>query len=210
MSASADPSKEILLHMLERDPGSHLFVDLAEALCREKRWNEAAELCRKGLHLHPRIARARVLLGWSLLELGKLEESASALTEARQELEENAMLYRLLAELAAARGDADGAARMDSLYMAISSQAPPPATAAGGPVRDAPPDEPRRDREKARTDVPFQDPKRTQADLLEALLRRFEAKHFEARHAGSTSKPDIFPDEVKTALKRLIRGQGQP
>ncbi len=198
----AGDSKEFLLHMLARDPASHVFVDLAEALCHEKRWDEAVEVCRKGLHLHPRVTRARVLLGWSLMQLGKLMESSAVLEEAREELEQNALLYRLLAEMAASRGDADDAAQMESLYIALSSRGR--AVLASSVERgDTPPCEPRLNQQRAGTVVPFHYPGQRHADLLRALLKRFEGKH-----SKSASRPDIFPDEVRTALKRMIRGQG--
>jgi tetratricopeptide (TPR) repeat protein len=197
----AGDSREFLVKMLERDPGSHVFVDLAEAFCREARWGEAVDICRKGLLLHPRITRARVLLGWALRESGQLDESITVLQKAREELEENALVYRLLAEIASSRGDAEGAARLGSLYSSLCTH-----VGTGSldthPTGELRPSETGEVPSGPGTVVAIQDPRAKQADLLAALLRRFEGKP--ATPAASMS---ILPDEARKTLKRMFRSR---
>ena len=54
--------------ILQLDPGSRVFGMLAEELCAVGEWEEAAEVCGKGLLFHPDHMRARMLLGWALTE----------------------------------------------------------------------------------------------------------------------------------------------
>jgi hypothetical protein len=194
----AGDSREFLVKMLERDPGSHVFVDLAEALCREKRWSEAVEICRRGLVLHPRITRARALLGWALRESGELDESVTALQKAREELEENALVYRLLAETASSRGDAEGAARLGNLYSSLCTHGGP-GSLDSHPAGDLRPFEPGEVPSGSGTVLAIQDPREKQADLLAALLRRFEGKP-----AAPAASRSIFPDEARNTLKRML------
>ncbi len=202
LSGPAGDSREFLVKMLERDPGSHVFVDLAEALCREERWSEAAEICRKGLLLHPRITRARVLLGWALRESGELDESVTALQKAREELEENALVYRLLAEIASSRGDAEGAARLGSLYSSLCTHGAP-GSLGNHSAGDLHPSETGEVQSGSGTVLAIQDPREKQADLLAALLRRFEGKP-----AAPPAPRSIFPDEARNTLKRMFRSRG--
>lgn len=110
---------EFSCKLLSQDPSSQLFVPLAEEFCARKLWNEAVETCRRGLVYHPRQFRGRVLLGWALWELGQVEEAERLLTEARTELEKSAVIYKILAELADRRGDADQAWRLMHIYQSL-------------------------------------------------------------------------------------------
>ena len=74
MADSADNIQKYR-EILELDPRSRVFALLAEELCAAGRWEEAAEVCKKGLLFHPDNLRARVLLGWALMEMGETGES---------------------------------------------------------------------------------------------------------------------------------------
>lgn len=86
--------------LLKIDPGSIAFAPLAEELCYRGFWEEALKVCRQGLTYHPHHLRGRVLLGWALKELGEHEEAEQVLVGVEGEIQKNALLFRLLAELA--------------------------------------------------------------------------------------------------------------
>ncbi len=79
MADSAD-SIQKYREILELDPGSRVFALLAEELCGAGRWEEAAEICKKSLPFHPDNLRARMLLGWALMEMGETGESHQVLS----------------------------------------------------------------------------------------------------------------------------------
>ncbi len=86
--------------LLDFDPASPAFEFLAEEFCLKGMWKEASEVCRRGLVHHPNPLRGRILRGWALWKLGEGEESEIILQTARKEIEKNALLYRVLAEIA--------------------------------------------------------------------------------------------------------------
>ena len=99
----------IIMHyqeLLKLDPSSKAFAFVAEELCSGGLWEEAVNVCRQGLIFHPQHLRGRVLLGWALKELGKIDEAEKVLTEVEQEVQENALGFKLLAEFAERAGDA--------------------------------------------------------------------------------------------------------
>jgi hypothetical protein len=61
------------------DPASLVFLQLADEYRRAGRLDEAIAACRDGLAHHPDDASLRVILGLSLMESGRLEESRRAL-----------------------------------------------------------------------------------------------------------------------------------
>jgi len=102
--------------LLAEDPASMLFCELAEEQCREGLWEEAVRTLRQGLHFHPRHIRAHALLGWALWEYGSADQAEEVLDQVRRELEKSAVVYRVLGEISAHRGDLEEAARMESIY----------------------------------------------------------------------------------------------
>src|SRR5215471_9499274 len=81
----------------EREPRSRAFLPLAEEYRRMGRLTDAERICREGLQRHPHYHSARVLLGRTLLEMDRLEESS---TEFRAVLEmepQNLLAGKLLA-----------------------------------------------------------------------------------------------------------------
>ncbi len=126
MADSADSIKKYE-EILELDPGSRLFARLAEELGAAGQWEEAAEVCRKGLLLHPEHLVARMLFGRALLEMGDAEESQRVLAGAVEEIEKNSIIFKLLAELAAMSGKEESGARYARIYEAFTNSAPPSA-----------------------------------------------------------------------------------
>ena len=126
--------------LLKLDPGSIAFAPLAEELCYRGFWEGAVKVCRQGLTHHPQHLRGRVLLGWALKELGESDEAEKVLVEVEGEVQKNALLFRLLAELAKKAGHSDRAERLLLIHrnlqpgtlertapLAVEVEAPPPA-----------------------------------------------------------------------------------
>ena len=98
--------------LLKIDPGSIAFAPLAEELCYRGFWEEALKVCRQGLTRHPHHLRGRVLLGWALKELDEHDEAEQVLVAVEGEIQKNALLFRLLAELARKGGAPERAERL--------------------------------------------------------------------------------------------------
>jgi tetratricopeptide (TPR) repeat protein len=110
--------------ILDLDPGSRVFGLLAEELCAAGEWKDAAEVCKKGLLRHPDHLRARMLLGWALMEPGESEESEQILAEAVEEVRKNGDIFKRLSELAAAAGKTESGAAYARLHEALGSGGP--------------------------------------------------------------------------------------
>jgi hypothetical protein len=120
MAGSADII-QTYREMLKLDPGSRVFVLLAEELCASGEWEQAAEVCRHGLIYHPDHLRVRVLLGWALMELGDAEESERILVEALEDVRKNSIIFKLLSEFSIFSGDAANAVRYARIYEAFEA-----------------------------------------------------------------------------------------
>jgi tetratricopeptide (TPR) repeat protein len=117
---------EVYQQMMSKDPSSHVFVYLAEALWEREMYEEAIETCTNGLRLRPHDLRARVILGLSYLRTGALDSAEAELLKAKEMLEINAVIYQNLAELYDKKGDSEQAFHYQQLFEAIH-----PAAAAG-------------------------------------------------------------------------------
>ncbi len=93
-----------LKRRLEQDPSSIAFAQLAEALRRTGRVEEAIEACRAGLVHHPAYLSAHVTLGRALIEQGELEAAQAELKEVLAAAPENLAAIRGLAEIHQQRG----------------------------------------------------------------------------------------------------------
>jgi len=82
-----------------RDPGSRAFLPLAEEYRRQGRLAEAERVCREGLQKHPQYHSARVLLGRTLLELDRMEESSEEFRAVLESEPQNLLAGRLLATI---------------------------------------------------------------------------------------------------------------
>lgn len=94
-----------LRRRVQADPASVAFAQLAEECRRAGDADEAVSICRAGLAHHPGYLSARVTLGRSLLEVGRLEEAAVELTTVVQVAPTNLTAIRGLAEIHQQRGD---------------------------------------------------------------------------------------------------------
>ena len=117
---------EVYQQMMSKDPSSQVFVYLAEALWEREMYEEAIEICAKGLRLRPHDLRARVILGLSYLRTGALDSAETELLKAKEMLEINTVIYRNLAELYDKKGDSEQAFHYQKLFEAIH-----PSTVAG-------------------------------------------------------------------------------
>ena len=81
----SDPHDDHLAELRRRwedDPGSRLFLQLAEEYRRVGRREEAMEVLRRGLEAHPQQVSGLVSLGRLHLEMGQPKEAAEALERA--------------------------------------------------------------------------------------------------------------------------------
>lgn len=120
--------------LLSHDPTSKAFVALAEELCSRHAWQEAIETCRNGLRYHPQNLRGRILLGWALWESGDFGPAEQILADARGELEKNAVLYKILAEAAAKKGEPEQSTELLKIYKSIQPSLAPSSSA---PARES-------------------------------------------------------------------------
>jgi tetratricopeptide (TPR) repeat protein len=121
MAGSAD-KLNIYKEMLKLDPKSRVFSLLAEELCNAGKWEEAAAVCRKGLRFHPDHYRSRVLLGWALMELGEVDEAGRILMDIYDEIQKNALMFKLLSEFATFSGDGNRAQEFTRIYEAFQDR----------------------------------------------------------------------------------------
>ncbi len=130
------------------DPASIAFAQLAEECRRAGHYQEAVDVCRAGLELHPGYLSARVTLGRALIELNDLETALAELEHVLKSAPENLAAIRGVAEihhrqgslaqalaqyraaLALARNDPDLQRTVDELARQV--EPPPPAASADG------------------------------------------------------------------------------
>jgi len=127
MTGSADTIQSYR-EMLKLDPGSRVFTLLAEELCAAGQWEEAAAVCKKGLHFHPDHLGSRVLLGWALIEMGEVDKSERNLLKAVEDIRQNTIVFKLLSELATFSGNAQSASEYDRIYQAFQTSGAVPSS----------------------------------------------------------------------------------
>jgi tetratricopeptide (TPR) repeat protein len=96
---------EELRRRLQHDPTSIAFAQLAEALRREGRVQEAVDTCRAGLSYHPDYLSAHVTLGRALVETGDLETAKEELTDVLTAAPDNLAAMKGLADIHQRRGE---------------------------------------------------------------------------------------------------------
>jgi len=100
---------EDLRRRVHRDPSSIAFAQLAEELRRSGAWQEAVDVCRSGLALHPNYLSARVTLGRALLELGALDDARTELEAVLPHAPDNLAARRALGDICNRHGEIDAA-----------------------------------------------------------------------------------------------------
>ena len=94
-----------LRRRVQKDPASIAFAQLAEECRRAGRYDEAVEVCRAGLTIHPGYLSARVTLGRALIELNESDEALHELTIVLKSAPENLAAIRGTAEIHHRRGE---------------------------------------------------------------------------------------------------------
>jgi hypothetical protein len=94
-----------LRRRVEADPTSIAFAALAEEYRRLGRYQDAVDVCRRGLERHPAYLSARVTLGRALIELDQLDAGARELEQVLSAAPENLAAIRALAEVHRRRGE---------------------------------------------------------------------------------------------------------
>jgi predicted Zn-dependent protease len=102
---SENPRIEDLRRRVQKDPTSIAFAQLAEEHRRSHEFEQAIQVCRAGLAVHPGYLSARVTLGRALLELSQLDEARSELELVRRSAPDNLAALRGLAEIHHKHGD---------------------------------------------------------------------------------------------------------
>jgi tetratricopeptide (TPR) repeat protein len=101
----ADNSRlDDLRRRVQLDPSSIAFAQLAEEYRRGGQLQEAVDVCRAGLAIHPGYLSARVTLGRALLDLRQLDDAQQELEQVLKSAPENLAGIRGLAEIHHRRG----------------------------------------------------------------------------------------------------------
>jgi Flp pilus assembly protein TadD len=107
MHMPENPRIEDLRRRVLKDPASIAFAQLAEELRRSGSLQEAVDVSRAGLAIHPSYLSARVTLGRALLELDRLDQAQTELERVLAGAPENLAARRGLGEIFNRRGQAD-------------------------------------------------------------------------------------------------------
>src|ERR1700674_4001866 len=90
---------EDLRRRIQKDPASIAFAQLAEECRRAGHFQEAVDICRAGLAVHPGYLSARVTLGRALIELNQLDDALVELQLVLKSAPENLSAIRGVAEI---------------------------------------------------------------------------------------------------------------
>ena len=101
---SVNQRLEDLRRRVQQDPSSIAFAQLAEEYRRAGQLQEAVDVCRAGLAIHPGYLSARVTLGRALLDLQELDGGQEELERVLKSAPENLAAIRGLAEIHHRRG----------------------------------------------------------------------------------------------------------
>jgi tetratricopeptide (TPR) repeat protein len=90
---------EDLRRRVQKDPTSIAFAQLAEECRRAGHYQEAIDVCRAGLAVHPGYTSARVTLGRALLQLDRLDDAQAELQRVLAIAPDNLSAIRGLAQI---------------------------------------------------------------------------------------------------------------
>lgn len=86
------------LRRYQEDPTSRVFAPLAEAYRRAGLLDEAVEICRDGLRIHPHFIGGRVALARALFDKGEYQEVVKELEPILLDAPDNLVAQKLVAE----------------------------------------------------------------------------------------------------------------
>jgi tetratricopeptide (TPR) repeat protein len=89
---------EELEKRLAEDPGSRMFVQLAEEYRKAGMLEQAIDCCEKGLKKHPQYPSARVALGRALLEAGSFDRASAEFEAVLKQVPDNILAHKFLGE----------------------------------------------------------------------------------------------------------------
>ncbi|HEX2339773.1 MAG TPA: tetratricopeptide repeat protein [Vicinamibacterales bacterium] len=150
---------EDLRRRVDADPTSIAFAALAEEYRRLGQFQEAVDVCRRGLERHPAYLSAKVTLARALIELNQLDEAQRELDEVLRIAPENLAAIRARADVHHRRGflpetfdfeaamreaEREARAQAPSELPVEPAPAPVPEPVVTTPVREQPNDEVRR------------------------------------------------------------------
>jgi tetratricopeptide (TPR) repeat protein len=115
---------EDLRRRVQKDPSSIAFAQLAEECRRAGEFQEAVDVCRAGLELHPGYLSARVTLGRALAELGEVDAAQAELEVVLKGAPDNLAAVRGLAEILHRRGSLADALVQYRAALALSRNDP--------------------------------------------------------------------------------------
>jgi len=103
---SSSLSSEVtnLLAQYQADPKSRLFAPLADAYRKNKKIDEAIEICKKGLALHPTYASAHLVLGKCYQEKGLFSLAREEFNQVLRIDPQNLIALKLRADVCLAQG----------------------------------------------------------------------------------------------------------
>jgi tetratricopeptide (TPR) repeat protein len=120
----ADQTPEARIRDLQRrldlDPGSRLFVSLAEEYRKIGRLKDSLSALQKGLLAHPGYVAAQVALGRVYVEAGQTTDAVATFTKVLVADPGNLVAAKSLADIYMARGDKLEAVKKYKLYRALS------------------------------------------------------------------------------------------
>ncbi len=90
---------EDLRRRVQKDPTSIAFAQLAEECRRAGHYQEAIDVCRAGLAVHPGYTSARATLGRALLQLDRLDDAQAELQRVLAIAPDNLSAIRGLAQI---------------------------------------------------------------------------------------------------------------
>ena len=118
--AGAEARIRDLKRRLELDPGSRLFVALAEEFRKTGRIADALSTLQKGLLAHPNYLSAHVALGRAYLEAGQITEAIATFSKVLVADPGNLVSAKSLADVYLSRGESVEAVKKYKLYRALS------------------------------------------------------------------------------------------
>jgi len=121
-SKKTDNAAEIdrLALALAKEPGSKVFIPLAEEYGKAGMWEEAAVVLEDGLKIYPHFITAMVALGRVYEQVNQPVKAKAILEEAIKLSPDNLRAHRTLARLYAAEGVKDATIRSCNVILAVN------------------------------------------------------------------------------------------